>query len=50
MPQIEMKANMNATIKENTELYNKEINQGIASEINSIRQEAKKSGLKVKYS
>jgi hypothetical protein len=47
MSEIEMKVNMNATEKENTELYNKEINQGFATEIDSIRQEAKKSGLKV---
>jgi hypothetical protein len=47
IPEIEIKANLNSTQKENTELYNKGINQGFAIEIDSIRQEAKKSGLKV---
>jgi hypothetical protein len=47
IPEIELKANLNATEKENTELYNKEINQVFATEIDSIREEAKKSGLKV---
>jgi hypothetical protein len=48
IPKIEMKANLNATEKEDTELYNQKINQGFAIEINSIREETKKSGLKIK--
>jgi tRNA-dihydrouridine synthase len=48
--EVEMKANLSATEKENTELYNKKMDQGFAIEINSIRQEAKKSSLKVKSS
>jgi hypothetical protein len=49
MSEIEMKVNMNATEKENTELYNKKINQGFATKIDSKKQEAKIAGLKVEY-